>query len=457
MRKFTSTPTKVTLFFIALLLQFSCTKDSDLLADYVLQDSEVAVAPTTPEDPQNPEDPASGQNENPPADPPTNDPNADFNGVNFSAYGAVGDGLTDDTAALQSALDSESSLIADAGKTFLISSKLDIDQAFEHIIEWNGSTIITNNTLNPIIKIDKRASNGGLTSMQNLTVNGNEVASRGVEVNSKVSLYNVDATGYRQPSSVSPAGFYINFYNDDDAYGDWVFDGCDVDNIVGASNGKTTDSLGAANGYLIYWRAVLSTSTTLIVKNAAVHDCWGEDAQTIAIFSSGLDISYSAGSMEFSNLDLYNWERRCVKAFTGNSTWTNCRFTDPNPSDSNLYSSNKSGMVVMGAGSGATGGDNILFESCTFTGRGYDGRVIPINTDNTSFKNCIFDSGSAIALTGSIGDVTICNNNFSSSSTIYGYGSVSYKGTIGIGTNNTAAKSDYIKLSASIWTSIICN
>ncbi|MDL5512647.1 Ig-like domain-containing protein, partial [Arenibacter sp. M-2] len=62
---------------------------------------------------------------------PTDKTPTDPNAVNFSKYGAVGDGKKDDTKAIQAALDAEESLVADEGATFLISSKLDIDQKFE--------------------------------------------------------------------------------------------------------------------------------------------------------------------------------------------------------------------------------------------------------------------------------------------------------------------------------------
>ena len=328
--------------------------------------------------------------------------------VNVGTYGAVGDGVADDTAALQAAFDAEPDLVADPDATFLITQTLDVDQGFAHTIDWNGSTVITSTPLNPMIRVDKRGSGGGLTSMQNLFVDGNRTSTRGLELNSRVDLDNVDAAGFRQVAS-SPAGFYINFYDDPEAYGTWSFDGCDVSDVVGASNDITGDGVGAANGYLIYWREIPTSTVTLDVRNATVTGCWGEDAQNVALFSPSIDISGSTSGTRWTNMTFLDWERRSIKGFAANNTFVNCRFTDPDPSDPNLYSSNKSGLIAVGAGSGATGADNQTFESCSFNGRGYDGRVIVTDSTNVQFNNCTWNGGADLRFTsfgfGGVGEV----------------------------------------------------
>jgi hypothetical protein len=361
--------------------------------------------------------------------------------VNFSTYGAVGDGVADDTAELQAALDAEVSLIADPGATFRISSRIDIDIVSGQIIDWNGATITTNSALNPMMEVDKRSANGGTTTMTDLIMDGNEVAYRGIQVDSRVVFTNVDIFSFRQPVlEVSPAGFYINYYNDGDSYGDWIFDGCDVYDIVGTSNSNLTDAWGAANGYLIYWREVPTSTTKITIKNASVHDCWGEDAQTMAVFSVNINMSGSLGSLEINNMDLYDWERRNLKIFSGNTTVIGGTISDPSPSNPNIQEGTKSGLVAFGTGSQATGGDNIIFEGVTFIGLGYDGRVIPTNTSNSAFRNCIF-TGASVAFTVDMGDFDICNSEFGVSSifgaSIYSYNEGTDYGQIQIDTNNT--------------------
>src|SRR5690606_23685992 len=67
----------------------------------------------------------------------TTDPNA----VNFSKYGAVGDGKTDDTKALQAALNAESNLVGTPGATYRITGLLNINKAGDQNIDWKGATI----------------------------------------------------------------------------------------------------------------------------------------------------------------------------------------------------------------------------------------------------------------------------------------------------------------------------
>jgi|AntAceMinimDraft_5_1070358.scaffolds.fasta_scaffold11644_3 hypothetical protein len=381
--------------------------------------------------------------------------------VNFSAYGVVGDGIKDDTAALQAALDSEENLIADENSIFLITKTLNITQGFMHFIDWNGAIIRSNINLNPMISIDKRTKNGGDTVMKDFFVDGNEKSTRGFVINSKVNFSNIDLTGFRQPTSSSPAGIIVNIHNENDSMGDYVFDGCDITNIVGASNGSTTDSMGAANGMIVYWKALPSISTRVIIRNANINNSWGEDAGGLYFLDQtggNNAISNSSSSILVENVNITDIERRNVKGFCGNLTFLNCTFEDPLPSNPNLYSSNKSGMVVIGGNPGRA--SNILFQGCIFTGRGYDGRVIPVNATNVKINNCLFKGSSDLALTQSNGNIDVCSSTFNSGSTIYDYNAGSDFGQIRLDTDNVYedgyAATENLSAFSSVQSDLIC-
>ena len=382
----------------------------------------------------------------------TNTTDASF--VNFSTFGAKGDGITDDTQAIQAALNTESKLVANAGAKFKISNTLKINQSFEHTIDWNGAKILTSSNLNPMINIDKRASNGGITAISNLTIDGKRSATRGVHIYSRVNFTNIEITDFYQTSTSSPAGIMVQVYDDPDAHGNWIFDNVNITKTVGASNGIITDSWGASNSMLLYWKQVPTSATNISIKNGSFNGSWGEDSGLLYVLdqTSGKNIGGSLGSVIVDNMDFYDSERRAIKGFSGNLTFNNSTFADPLPNDPNIQKGTKSGLVVIGSD-----GNNVKFINCEFVNKGYDGRVIAALAHKLEIKNSTFKSGATFAITLGVKDVLICNNTFEGGS-IYAYNipSTAYNGQISIGTNNTGP-SGYIKLDSSKWTSIDCN
>lgn len=363
--------------------------------------------------------------------------------VNFKQFGAVGDGKTDDTAAIQNALDSEENLFADANATFLISKQLDIDQNFEHDIDWNGANIFTNTNLLYMFVVDKRSKNGGQTNMKNLLLNANKIASRGFLIHSKVNFKNVDAKGFRHVGSQSPAAFQLRGFDDDDAYGTWVFDGCDVDDIVTASDGSITNSKGAGNSVLMEWQEVPNTAVIWNWKNSTIQNCWGEDSGLFYIqdFTPNDAIGGTDNKLVAENMIFQNVERRALKGFSSNIYMYDCIFRDPAPNDQRIYSSSKSGLAVFG-GDNNSGAE---FVRCQFEGKGYDGRLIATGVTDFLIKDCVFKGGADIAFTQIIGNGRIENCTFESESTIYEYNAI-FDGKLEIDSNNKAVDSNYIKL-----------
>lgn len=381
--------------------------------------------------------------------------------------GAAGNGVADDTAALQAWLDSGGEERPVGTEIYRISSTLDVDQAFAQSINWNGATITTNAVLQPMIRVDKRASNGGTTAFQNLNIDGNLASPLGFFIYSRVLFTNVDVSNIQQPpSSVVTAAFRIDVFNDADAHGEWVFDGCDINNILANNDGNLTDARGASNGIALFWRAIPSQPTSITFKNATIENCYGEDSQTVALFSSGLDMTNTNGSIVLDNLVLQGWERRNLKIFTGNVTVQNCDiYNDLNVNATGVLPA--AGLIAAGRGSGATGGGNIVFESCNFIGRtsgGRDNRVIFLDTDDVFLRNCVWSNGADLSFTnfgGTIGDVYVCSATFGSGSIIEDYGAINYAGVdvVRLDTDNSYAdgpSSIQIPASAYQITNLLC-
>lgn len=388
----------------------------------------------------------------------------------FSDYGAVGNGITDDTAAIQAALNAEANLEGDLGATYLVTGTLNLNQSFAHTINWNNTTITTNTQNVIFFNIDKRTSNGGDTYMENLHINANDFGLKGVVVYSRSHLVNITGQDYRQfsNSSSSPSHINANFNsNVTSTWGDWIFDGCDVDGLWGYGNYcDYCDGTGAANGYLVFWNATPSSPTTITFKNASSLNGFGVDGQNVGVFSPGRDVSNSARTI-FDNITTKGFNRRGWKLFCGGITVKNCLIQD-NPitwgfvtcgtdgrtqaiangcdtvdGDNRIGTTTLSaGLFTLGKGSGATGSSNNLVENTTFVGEisnSRDKRFILIDTTNVSINNCTFQQGADLAFTSSIGNINICGCTFQSGSTLYDYNESSSTGTIRLGTNNIYA------------------
>lgn len=376
--------------------------------------------------------------------------------------GAVGNGTTDDTAAIQTWLDSGGTLTAPAGYTYRISSTLDLDQAFAHDINWNGSTLTTTTTDLLFIMIDKRSSNGGTTTMRNLNIDANDIGMQGVYAKSKVNLIDIDGQDYGQSASAGGSPFHLRFdyeSNESDTLGEWIADGCDVDGLQGFGNYcDYCDGIGAANGYLVYWDIVPNQEAIFTFKNASVLNGFGVDGQNVGVFSSGRDVSTTAQTV-FDNITTRGFDRRGWKLFCGGITVKNCLIQDNPESDGLTTCGNtgtganctqlgapgtpnlSAGLFTIGAGSGATGATNNRIENTTFVGvpNGTDNRVIVVDTDNVQFNNCTFRGGADLAFTLDVGDVDICGTTFESGSTAYAYNQGSDTGEIRFANNNVYA------------------
>jgi len=373
----------------------------------------------------------------------TNNESSRIAGVNFSVYGAIGDGINDDTAAIQAAIDAESNLIANENSVFKVTKVIDIDTKKLQYINWNNSTILASNNLNPVMKIDKRGSNGGTTEMENLFVDGNNIAIRGIEIRSRVIFNHINISDLNQGSqALSPAGIYQKVNNDEDSVGEYIFNNCNISNLVGNSDCiVASNTNGSVNGYLFYWEEVPAEKTTITFNNLNVDGMWGDDGGGVFI-NDHVNIGSSESGHIFNNCTIKNYERRALKGFSSNMKFTNCIFEDPDSNDERIHCGTNSGLAVFG---GENGKVNIQFISCDFISKGYDGRLIPINITNFLIDNCNFIGGSDIAFTQTIGDGVIENCTFSKESTIYAYGAT-FEGLLKISKSNTTENPNYIKL-----------
>lgn len=363
-----------------------------------------------------------------------------YSQVNFSTYGAVGNGVADDTAALQAALDAESNLIANANAVFKVSSRLDIDIRSGQTINWNNATIVYTSQLNPAMRIDKRNSNGGTTTMSNLTVDGNDIVIRGIEIRTRVVFNNVDVKDLYQGTnqSISPAGFLHRVSNNANSMGAYEFNNCTISNLVGNSDcvvASNTD--GSVNGYLLYWDNAPTTQTIITHNNTVVDGMWGDDGGGVFV-NDFVTMKNTSSKIVFNGGAIRNCERRALKGFASNMEFNNTTFQSPEANNPNIHCGTISGMVVFG---GANNKENVHFNECTFIGTTYESRVIPVSVKNWSIRNSTFQGGAHINMTDQNGPQVqnglIECNEFGTQGFIGEYTSNTNwtNGTIGIGGN----------------------
>ncbi|WP_299534721.1 Ig-like domain-containing protein [Ulvibacterium sp.] len=376
--------------------------------------------------------------------------------ASLQSYGAVGDGITDDTAAIQSAFDNETDITSDPNKTYLISSSLVLDQNMAQIIDLNGSTITRNGHVHWMLFIDKREYSNSLTTIRNLKIDGNDKSGSTIDIKSRVHFENIEIYDVIHDNA---NGIRILVYDEPGIYGQSVFDNVNIHNLESVnSNGSSGDNPGMVHGFLVSAQETPSQTTQIVYKNSDLFRLWGEDAGGITLNSPGFDTSNSPLSFWFENISVRDAQRRTVKSFIGNTTWINSTFVSAANDNPKLVSATKgglnpAGLFVIASSSSATGSTNNLVCGCSFEGHPDDPfdswytQVLIQNQNGPAgaeIRNSRFTGGhggrwkaNGITAFGGLESLTIANTTFGTTNTIKALGSVS--GTFKLDTNNTYA------------------
>ena len=325
--------------------------------------------------------------------------------VSLQSYGAVGDGVTDDTAATQAAFDAGTDLISDAGKTYLISKTLNLDQNLTQTIDFNGSTLTRNSLVHWMISIDKRGYANSLTTIKNLNIDGNDKGGSVVDIKSRVNFENIDIYDVIYDNA---NGIRLLVYDVLGIYGQSIFDDVNIYKLrSNNSDGSSGNNPGMVHGFLVSAQDTPTQDTQIVYKNSSLYELWGEDAGGITLNSPGRDTSNSPLSFWFENVNISDAQRRTVKCFIGNTTWVNCVFTAAANDNPNLVAESEgglgpAGLFVISSGSSATGATNNLVCGSTFQGHPdapfaswytevlVVGQFGPAGAD---FRNCSFTGG----------------------------------------------------------------
>ena len=344
--------------------------------------------------------------------------------VNFAAYGAVGDGVADDTAALQAAFDAESHLVADPGATFRISGRLDLDQAGDQVVDWNGATVTTtNSSLGLAFQIDKRGV-GGSVCMQSLTVEGDRKIEDAFKLYSRTRMFDVDVQHlYRSSGFGNVIGWNIEITDDAAAHGDWVFDGCDCFDVDGGADSVHTDGNGVSRCVYLRFMSAVSAETNVVFANGTFDGAWGEEGDLIHYEDRSCGLGATSSGVYLDNMTLRNFSRRAAKLFGGGLQITGSSFEDPDPSNPRLATAwTPAGALTIGKFSSCSSlSTGTTVANNTFTYHGYEARFILTHHDeNTYVQHNSFTEGADLRFSFTVGDVVITQNDFCAGECVIG-------------------------------------
>jgi len=385
--------------------------------------------------------------------------------ADFSDY-VTGDGSTDDTTGLQSALDSEAILVNDISDAiFKISSKIDLDRNGNQSIDWNEATVkvdVSSGALLLAMQVDK--SSGKLT-MIDLVLDGNSENNRGIDIDTITDLDNFEVKNQIQLDGQGIGIFGIRFNlggkegnQNSNAQGIYTITDLTAHSTDATANIEVGGASGSTNGVVVYWDAVLTNNTQLNITNLDSYQHWGSDSAsmyTASRFNSDSSILSTSSMLTVNNGNFHSTERRRGKLFGGFQTFNNCVFSSPNggtttgtkfiKDNGGGGSCGSSGNFCEAGNVGIAKGEN-FFNNCTFNDEfGYDGRIIANNAIDIEFNNCTFAHGSDLAIfvsgggstTVADGDLIICSTEFTNGSSVYSYGDGTFVGTATFDTDNT--------------------
>jgi len=368
----------------------------------------------------NPDDTASTQSGNISVTVTGNDKTGeiDLTQVNFSKYGAKGDGKTDDTKALQAAFDSEASLVGTPGAIYRITGSLNIDDAGDQKINFNGAKIIAGSTLSYMIRIEKPS---GVTTFVNSELDGDLKAGGGMNIRSSFKIENVNIYDLHS-STQAVIGFYVSAKNNKN----WTIaelKKSSAKNIRPVNNGVIGDVVGASRA--LQWEVTTDNGLQGLIEDCVFERAIGEDGDVFFWRLQGFDPVGSQVKLVVNRSEFKYGTRRVVKTQGGNLYFFNSTFTGISKSDPDFKTVHETGGFISLGGSTYgydeyKDGRNFVFDGCTFNGSDFDKRIIYGNSAyDIAINNSVFNNGTEIRMWRGGGALCVSNSTFSPGSKIY--------------------------------------
>ncbi|MEB2310263.1 MAG: glycosyl hydrolase family 28-related protein [Polyangiaceae bacterium] len=358
-------------------------------------------------------------------------------GTPVGDFGAVGDGVTDDTAALASALASGDDLVFAPGHRYLVRGPLRIDADGEQRLSGEGATIVTDGVIDRLFVVDKPS---GTLRCRDLDVDGERRIGGAWLLKSAFDFDGCDVRALYSESSNAIA------YQLDVArpMGDATISNAVCDSIESKANGVIGDGPGAARCVYVRWQT--TAPVTVRLTGSTMGNVWGDDGDVIHIAQEN-DVYDAPTRVIVKDSELFYGSRRVVKNFSSNTYWENVTFRSVEPGHPKLGGAVSAGMVVTSVHSGDNVSNRHVYRGCTFIGSARERRAIISAVDDVVFDACKF-VGATFAIYRSGGGVCFENNQVDSSFEMYDYTTEPPLFLGPIVEVNTTPAGDYVNFSA---------
>ena len=338
--------------------------------------------------------------------------------INVKDYGAVGDGVTDDTVSLQAAFDAGAGqlTVLEPGATYKCTSQLHI----KGNVDGNGATLeFYGAAISYLVYQDT------MGSLRNFTIDGDNVSScqAGLQVDTDFEFagycnYDLIVKNISNSNNTQGCSGAQFFKSSSATHLDSYLDvKIQVINVVATANGIIGDTGGKASGIIVGFNAAGTNS------NIVIHDCNietissggvdpAEDADGIQLLITGF-ASTKLGLYEIKNCVVKDSKKRGFKIQAANAFIENCVCYGQNTlAGFETYALDTTFLnckYLAGTGvSFTTSIANSKFIGCYAEGSGATLDLVRVygNGDYATFENCTFISSAAYA-TGDFGVMRI--------------------------------------------------
>lgn len=430
----------LTLFFLVTIsLVFSCKGDEDSLFEVVNESVEDTIdenedfetnETTSDDSEQTSDDNEDSSNEDENSEDSVSDESDSSDGaLNFSSFGAIGDGQSDDSDAIQEAFNSGENLIANQGSVFLVSKTIEVTVSATQNINWNSSTVTSNTSLSTFMTIEKTQ---GVLKMNDLVCEGNSKIAVAFRIESPVEFDNINWKDlYSETQSV--IGIRMEITEDSKTHGDSSFKNCDCSNVAGKIDNDLGNVVGASRCMFFRWKYT-NTPITITIDGGIWDGAWGDDGDLLH-YEQSVE-SMNDCKMLINGTQFKNFSRRAGKILGGSIEFNNCLFVSTRSDDPRLTSIvPTAGMLALATSGSYKDVSGMRFRECTFDNTNdFEGRLVFIDQTDVELTGNIFRNA-WIVFSKSAGDFVICDNTFDGGS-IYEFGEPDYFGNVKIGANN---------------------